>query len=61
MSDELRLHLDLLSEEYEQSGMSKDEAQLAARRRFGNMTNIKERSRDIRRGRFLEDLIRDVQ
>ncbi len=59
MDQEMRLHLDLLAKEYEQSGMSSADADLAARRRFGNLVRIKERGRDIRGAGILDDLRRD--
>src|SRR6266404_5173842 len=61
MDNEMHLHLDLLTEQYELSGMPHEEAKRAARRRFGNLPHIKERSRDIRGPGILDDLLRDVQ
>src|SRR6185295_10381997 len=60
MDQEMRLHLDLMAKDYEQSGMSPSDAYLAARRRFGNLDRIKERSRDIRGAGLLDDLRRDL-
>jgi putative ABC transport system permease protein len=61
LDDEMRLHIDLLAEQYERSGAPADEAQRLARRRFGNLANIKDRGRDIRGGGVLEHLVRDLQ
>jgi predicted permease len=61
MDDEMRLHLDLLADEYEQSGMSRTDAQRAARRRFGNVSDIKERARDIHGAGLLGDLLQDLR
>jgi putative ABC transport system permease protein len=61
MDKEMRLHLQLLTEEYERSGMTTKEAQHAARLRFGNVPLIKDRGRDIRGAAILEDLLRDVR
>src|SRR5258705_13707157 len=61
MNDEMRLHMDLLAEEYERSGMPIEDAKRAARQRFGNVSHIQERSRDIRGAGLLEDLRRDLQ
>jgi putative ABC transport system permease protein len=60
MDDEMRLHMDLLAEDYERSGMSREAASRAARRRFGNLSRIQEQSRDIRGAGILEDLKRDL-
>jgi putative ABC transport system permease protein len=60
IDEELRLHLDLLAEEYERSGMTREEADRHARRRFGNTLLIRERGLDVRGAGILGDLIRDV-
>jgi hypothetical protein len=60
MDKEMRVHLDLLVEEYERAGMSPEEARRAASRRFGNLLRIKERGRDIRGAGILEDILRDA-
>jgi hypothetical protein len=61
MHREMQLHIDLLAEEFERSGMSRADARRTARRRFGNLLVIKERGRDIRGAGILEQLIRDVK
>ena len=61
LDDEMRLHVELLAEEYERSGVAADEAKRLARRRFGNVSQIKERGRDIRGAGVLDDLLRDLQ
>jgi predicted permease len=60
IDEEMRLHLDLLAEEYEQNGMTRKQADSAARRRFGSTLLIRERGLDVRGGGILGDLIRDV-
>ena len=60
IDDEMRLHVDLLAEEYEKSGATADEAKRLALRRFGNIGRVKERSRDVRGGGVLDDVIRDL-
>lgn len=60
MDREMRLHVDLLAQEYEQSGIPAEEAKRAARRRFGNLGRIKERGRDVRGAGILEDLRQDL-
>jgi len=61
MDQEHALHLQLLIEEYEQAGMTRAEAERAARLRFGNRSRIKDRSRDIRGSGLAGDVIRDVR
>src|SRR5262245_28224733 len=61
MDDELRLHLQLLIEEYERSGMALREAERAARVRFGNEASVKERGRLIRGPGLAGDLLRDLR
>src|SRR5688572_29966837 len=61
MDQEMRLHVDLLAEEFERSGMPAEDALSAARRRFGNVDQIKERGRDIRGAGILDDLRQDLR
>jgi len=61
LNDEVRAHLDLLAAEYERKGLTQDQARLAARRAFGGVEQMKERYRDGRSLRWLEDLWRDVR
>ncbi|HEU0139115.1 MAG TPA: ABC transporter permease, partial [Bryobacteraceae bacterium] len=58
---ELRDHLDLEAEERQESGISPDEAQYAARRAFGNVTLVKEDMRGIRTWTSVEILIKDLR
>ncbi|HET9372966.1 MAG TPA: permease prefix domain 1-containing protein, partial [Vicinamibacterales bacterium] len=58
---EIQSHLDLLVDEHMARGLSRDDAILAARRRFGGVDQIKERYRDQRGLPFLEVLIQDVR
>ena len=58
---ELRLHLDLEGERQQDAGVPEADAELAARRRLGNGTSIRERTRDVRGWRWLDDLGRDVR
>jgi macrolide transport system ATP-binding/permease protein len=58
---ELRSHLDLEAADFEENGLSSDEAQYAAKRAFGNTTLVRE---DVRRawgGIWLEDFLKDVR
>ena len=61
MDRETGFHLEALAREYERAGIAPDEAALAARRRFGDVTRIKERGHDVRRAASVEDLVRDVR
>ncbi len=61
LDDEMRLHIDLLAEEYQRSGVPAAEAKRRARRRFGNVAQIKEKGRDIRGAGILDDFVRDFQ
>src|SRR5262249_24123848 len=59
IDEEMRLHLELLAEEFERNGMTRKEAHRAARRRFGSTLLIRERGLDVRGAGILGDLIRD--
>ena len=59
--DEVETHLRLLTERYVRQGMSKAEATLTARRRFGNVTLLKEAHHDMRGIRFIDTLVQDVR
>ena len=59
MSEEMRVHLELQSAENEKRGMTADDARYEAQRAFGGVEQIKERCRDARGGRWLEQLWQD--
>src|SRR5947209_2812048 len=61
MSEEMRGHLDALAAENEKLGMPAVEARFAAQRAFGGVEQIKERAREQRGGRWLDDLVRDFR
>ncbi len=61
LSREIRSHLQLLEDEHVAKGMSRDEARLAARRAFGGVEQAKERQRDARGFRWLEDSRTDLK
>lgn len=61
MDREMRAHLELLSAEYEASGMPPADARMAALRRFGNTTVLKERGRDVRGAGLIGEVLRDVR
>jgi predicted permease len=59
--DEIRAHLELLTERYVRQGMAQDEAASAARRQFGNVTLLQEVNREMRGLRFIETLFQDLR
>ena len=60
LSRELSFHLDQLTQEYVERGLSERDARLAARRAIGNIPLIEEQSRDTRSVAWLLDLRQDV-
>ena len=54
LAEEMRLHVEERTEQLIAEGMSRKEAQQAARRAFGNPTLIEERSREVWQLPFLE-------
>jgi putative ABC transport system permease protein len=61
LSDEMRAHLDEKVEELVGEGMSRDEAEQAARREFGNLGLIEEDGRAACRWELIEDFWADVR
>jgi macrolide transport system ATP-binding/permease protein len=61
MEEELRFHLRMRTWENIEHGMKPDEAELEARRRFGNVGRIKDLGRDIKGGGFMEVLLQDLR
>ena len=61
LQEELRLHVELERDRLRDTGVPDDEADRAARRRLGNATLIRERTRDVWGWRWLDDLGRDVR
>lgn len=51
----------LLAERYIRQGMSKAEAEWAARRQFGNVTLLKESNREMRGIRFIDTFFQDAR
>ena len=60
LNEEIGGHLDLLARDYEQRGMTGQDARLAARRAFGGVTQIKEHYREQRRLPFLDTFAQDL-
>lgn len=61
LSEEIREHLEEKMEDLVRNGMSKKEAESAARREFGNATLAEEDSRDVWRWAPIENLLSDVR
>ena len=65
LDDDLRLeidaHLESLTEHYQQQGMSRDEAYLAARRQFGNATRLRQDLRDMNSIGWIEHTMQDAR
>src|SRR5580693_9118860 len=61
LQDELAFHVDMREQKYRSSGLSPCEARYLTRRRFGNMTSLKERCRDMWTFVSLETLGRDIR
>lgn len=60
LSREVESHLALLEDEFVTQGMTAADATLAARRAFGGVDQAKERQRDARMFRWIDDVPRDV-
>jgi len=61
LDDELRYHIERQAEQNIRLGMSPEEARQAALKSFGGVEQAKERSRDARGMRWLEDLWQDLR
>jgi putative ABC transport system permease protein len=61
MAEEMRLHLELQTEQNIHSGMQPDEARYVARRQFGGLEQIKEQCREQRSWVGLELLAKDAR
>jgi putative ABC transport system permease protein len=58
---EVASHLDMLAEEYQRRGLSRDDARRAALLRFGGPMQIKEQRRDGRGVPFVETTLQDIR
>jgi predicted permease len=61
LAEEMRLHLEEKTEQFMAEGMSRKEAEQAARRAFGNATVLEERSREVWQLPWLESLATDLK
>ena len=61
LQEEIRAHLRMEEIENQESGMSLEEARCAAIRRFGNITSVEERSREMWQWTAVEEVIQDLR
>ena len=61
LNEELRAHVDLLAEKKLAEGLSAEQARRAALLEVGGIEQVKERVREVRTGRPLEDLAQDLR
>jgi putative ABC transport system permease protein len=61
LDDEVAFHLRMLADDYRRRGMTAADAEAAARREFGGVTQMKEEYRDQRSLPWLEMLLQDVR
>src|SRR5215475_14139177 len=61
LDEELRYHIEQQTEQNIRLGMDPEEARRAARKAFGGVDQAKERSRDARGVRWLEELCQDLR
>jgi putative ABC transport system permease protein len=61
MDREMAFHLESMTREHLRAGMSEEEAEREALRRFGNVRRMKERGHDVRSNQFVQDIARDVR
>ncbi|HUR19645.1 MAG TPA: ABC transporter permease, partial [Vicinamibacterales bacterium] len=61
LDEEMRLHLELRAKANQESGMAAADAQLAAKRRFGNPVALRENTRDVWNAELVESMWKDVK
>jgi len=61
LTDEIRVHLDLIADDFVRRGMTPEAARMAARREFGGVDQIKEHYRDQRGWPALDALVQDAR
>src|SRR5215469_1212438 len=61
LSEEIQAHLDEKAEELVAEGMSREEARYAARREFGNVGLVEEKSRSVWGWPVVEDCLSDIR
>src|SRR5215472_19275782 len=58
---DIREHIDRETQDNIERGMAPEDARYAAVRRFGNVTRVKEETRDVWRIAWIEDLWQDIR
>src|SRR5688500_19033901 len=61
LEEEMRLHMELRAARLQQEGLSAQESQQAARRRFGSTLKLREDGVDAWGWRWLEQLLQDLR
>src|SRR3954447_12608299 len=61
LDEEMRFHLEMKIDELVEDGLAPHAARTTALRSFGGVLHAKERARDARGVRWVEDLARDVR
>jgi predicted permease len=61
MEAEMRFHLDMKARDKMAAGAGPPEAVCAARRQFGNVTSLQERSREMWTFRWIDELVQDLR
>ena len=61
LSEEIRLHIEERSEQLMRDGMSRNAAEQAARRAFGNRTSLEQRSREVWQWPLAESIFADAR
>ncbi len=61
LDDELQFHLAMREQKLREQGVAAEEAPYAARRQFGNVTRLKETSRELWGFRWLETIAQDLR
>jgi len=61
LDQEIRDHIEMATQENIGRGMSPEEARYAALRKFGNVTRVKEDTREVWSFVWLEQLLRDIR
>src|SRR5262245_9004241 len=61
LNEELRAYVDLLTEKKLREGLNAEQARRAALLEVGGIEQVKERVREVRTGRPLEDLVQDLR
>src|SRR5271163_3663221 len=61
LSEEIRLHIEERTEQLMAEGMSRKDAEQQARRAFGNLTTIEERSREVWQWPSVESIWADTR